>query len=251
MGANINNYMENQPRGKAPLVCLFDSGIGGLNLLRACSVRMPYVNFCYFADNYNVPYGNLCEGEIRRLVFSAFSQIAALCPDAAAVACNTVTAECVRELRHVFPFPVVGVEPAVKQAFEYGGKYLVLATEATCKSAVFFKLLSKYGKGAEVHAMKSLAGDIERNIFSLDKAALASRLPQGNFSSVVLGCTHYIFIRDEIEKRYRCPVFDGMAGTADHLATILGNSGHFSSERGKIRFFGGDFTKNKAVFERF
>ena len=148
--------MENQPRGKAPLVCLFDSGIGGLNLLRACSVRMPYVNFCYFADNYNVPYGNLCEGEIRRLVFSAFSQIAALCPDAAAVACNTVTAECVHELRRVFPFPVVGVEPAVKQAFEYGGKYLVLATEATCKSAAFFKLLSKYGKGAEVHAMKSL-----------------------------------------------------------------------------------------------
>jgi len=67
----------------------------------------------------------------------------------------------------------------------------------------------------------------------------------------VLGCTHYIFIRDEIEKRYRCPVFDGMAGTADHLATILGNFGHFSSERGKIRFFGGNFTKNKGVFERF
>lgn len=237
-------------KSRRPLVCMFDSGIGGLNLLYACRRRLPGADYYYLADNYFVPYGNLAEEEVRRRVFRFFKEISALRPDAAVVACNTVTAECIADLRAVFPFPIIGVEPAVKQAAKLGGKFLVLATEATCKSNSFLRLISAYGGEAEVYPLKGLAREIENNIFSLDAEALASGLPGGDYRSVVLGCTHYIFIAKSIQKRYSAQVFDGMAGTADHLVTILGNFDHFSKERGKIAFFCGDFAKNRAIFEK-
>lgn len=242
--------MCNQKNAQGPLICMFDSGIGGLNLLRACVHRLPQADFCYFADNYNVPYGNLGEREIKRRVFGIFEKIAALHPDAAVVACNTVTTECITDLRAAFRFPIIGVEPAVKQAALCGDNFLVLATEATCGSASFKKLISKYGVVADVRPMPRLAEEIEQNIFSLDGDALAAGLPRGNFSSVVLGCTHYVFIEKAIKKLYCCPVFDGMLGTADHLVATLGKFDHLTSRMGKIAFFCGDFAKNKAVFDK-
>ncbi len=247
---------------RRPLVCMFDSGIGGINLLIGCSRAAPWADYCYFADNYNVPYGNLTEGEIASRVFSVFENIAALRPDAAVVACNTVTASCVGALRKKFSFPVVGVEPAVKQAWEREGRYLVLATEATCSSESFARLIRLYGKGAVICPCPSLAVQIENNIFSICKNGpedmpaplekqIVSSLPKGKFSSVVLGCTHYVFIKKFIENLYSCPVFDGISGTADHLRTLLGKNDHKLPGKGKIRFFCGDFSKNKAVFEKF
>lgn len=233
-----------------PLVCLFDSGIGGLNLLKACALRVPYADYFYFADNFNVPYGNLGEEEVNARVLSFFREIDELKPDAAIIACNTVTAECISVLRTKFNFPILGVQPALKQAAALGGEYLVLATEATCKSVAFSELVAKYGREAVMFPLKNLAAEIERNIFALDGDGLAARLPTGNYKSVVLGCTHYIFIKNAIKKRYLCPVFDGMSGTADHLATILGKNDHQAAHNGKIAFFCGDFSKNRAVFEK-
>lgn len=242
--------MEYSVRGRRPLVCLFDSGIGGLNLLDACVRRLPEVDFYYFADNFNVPYGNLGEGQIFTLVKGVFREIAACRPSAAVVACNTVTAGCISALRKTYSFPILGIEPALKQAWERGGDYLVLATRSTCASSSFASLMQRYGARATVFPCGGLAEKIERGIFSLDEKELVSRLPGGRFSSVVLGCTHYIFIEKAIQNRYGCPVFDGMSGTADHLATILGNFAHFSGDCGKIAFFCGDFIKNRAIYEK-
>ena len=236
---------------RRPLVCLFDSGIGGINLLIECERRIPQADYIYFADNYNVPYGNLSEKKISELVFSVFDKISAVHPSAAVVACNTVTANCVKALRAKYSFPVLGVEPAVKQASEYGGNFLVLATEATCKSAAFGSLISKYGSRATVFPCRNLANKIEQNIFSAELENIALTLPKGNFSSVVLGCTHYIFIEKYIKKLYNCKIFDGMAGTADHLRSILGIDDHFSSQNVEISFFCGDFAKNRTVYEKF
>lgn len=247
----IFNGEKKDINARRPLVCLFDSGIGGVNLLIECVRRIPQADYMYFADNYNVPYGNLEEERIYELVFSVFEKIAAVHPDAAVVACNTVTANCVRSLRAKYSFPVLGVEPAVKQACEYGGNFLVLATEATCKSAAFSALISKYGARATIYPCRNLANIIEQNIFSPDLEKIAFSLPKGNFNSVVLGCTHYIFIEKYIKKLYNCKIFDGMAGTADHLQSVLGITDHFSSQTAKISFFCGNFAKNRAVFEKF
>ena len=241
--------MDELSKGGRPLVCVFDSGIGGLNLLSACVRRLPQADYCYFADNYFVPYGNMAEGEVKKRVFGFFSRISALRPDAAVVACNTVTAECISALRAAYDFPILGMEPAVKQAYELGGRYLVLATKATCRSASFARLISLYGKDAKVVPLEHLAGDIEREIFSPSLSRLAEGLPKGNYRSVVLGCTHYVFIKNAIKARYGVPVFDGMAGTADHLAATLGIFDHFLTTAGKIDFFCGNFAKNRAIFE--
>lgn len=234
---------------RGPLVCVFDSGIGGLNLLNACVRRMPQADYCYFADNFRVPYGNLPEGEVKERVMRLFGEMAKLSPDAVAIACNTVTAECISDLRKRFAFPVIGMEPAVKQAAVAGGKFLVLATESTCRSAAFARLINRYGADAEVCPQRLLAGRIEREIFSLDAKTMADDLPAGRYKAVVLGCTHYVFIKKAVKERYRAPVFDGVLGTADHLAATLGIFDHSTKRTGKIDFICGDLAKNRAVFE--
>ncbi|MCD8373278.1 MAG: aspartate/glutamate racemase family protein, partial [Clostridia bacterium] len=241
--------MDMRKNGERPLITVFDSGIGGLNLLKECKEKIPQADFCYFADNFRVPYGNLPEKLIKKYVFEAFDKMADMRPDIAVVACNTVTSCCVGELRSRYSFPVAGVQPAVKQAAGRGGKFLVLATKATAESLSFKSLLKGREGVDEVVKCEGLAADIEKNIFSLENVDVRSYLPEGRYSSVVLGCTHYVFISDKIKTFFGCPVFDGIAGTADHVREILGIFDHRENGRQKIEFIGGDFCKNEAVFK--
>ncbi len=250
--------------GKNLTVCFFDSGIGGLNLLCECALRLNNVNFKYFADNYNVPYGNLSTREITLKADAVFSKIEKAFPAAAVIACNTVTARCAVYLRAKYQFPIVGVQPAVKPAAENGGSCVVLATPATASSESLRELIKSYGKGVtEVVPCPELAMYIERNIFSLDERKVYLMLPQVKADNVVLGCTHYAFVKDFIKRRYTCNVFDGIAGTAARLCNILGNFDHCAqfcteSERiepdleeilSKVEFIGGDEYKNRDVFK--
>lgn len=252
--------MEKDLSRKANKVVVFDSGIGGLNLLRACSSRVPDAEYIYLADNFNVPYGNKTDEEIFNLTMNAFDKINLSEVCAAVIACNTVTARCISRLRSAFPFPVVGIQPAVKQAASVGGCSLVLATNSTVNSAAFRKLCSScLGGHALVYPCPTLAEYVEENIFSLPEKLPKGLIPEVAADSVVLGCTHYVFIKRQIEKAYNCPVFDGISGTADHFAKILGMTDHFGDFSGnfdhsavdkpKITFIGGDFNKNKRVFE--
>ncbi len=236
-------------KGERPLIAVFDSGIGGLNLLKACVQKIPQADFYYFADNYHVPYGNLCADKIKSYVFEIFDKIAMLNPAAAVVACNTATSCCINSLRSRYAFPIAGVQPAIKQAAALKGKFLVLATCATVKSLSFKNLLAKCGCLCDVAECRSLAEDIERNIFNLENFDVTPWLKNGNYTSVVLGCTHYVYVSDKLKAYYNCPIFDGIAGTADHLKEILGIFDHQQNGFQKICFVGGDFAKNEAVFK--
>lgn len=232
-------------------VCFFDSGIGGINLLAECVRRLPSRDFVYYADNDHVPYGNLSEQEIQSLADAAFAQIARLNPCAAVIACNTVTALCAERLRASYPFPILGIQPAVKPAVKAGGRCLILATEATVKSPSFRRLVAAYGNGETVaYPCRHLAEFIEENVFSLPDRLPEGLLPDFSPDTVVLGCTHYAFVKKAIKNKYGCPVFDGVVGTADHLVKILGNFDPEINQRPKIRFINGDFNKNRAIFER-
>lgn len=248
-------------------VCFFDSGIGGLNLLCECAKKLPHVNFKYFADNYNVPYGSMPREEIIERADAVFSEIEKIKPSAAVIACNTVTAQAAEFLRAKYSFPIVGVQPAVKPAAESGGDCLVLATEATAYSEALHTLIEKYGGGAtKVAPCPELAPYIEKNIFSLDERSVYLMLPPVQTQNVVLGCTHYTFVKDYIKRRYGCEVFDGIEGTARRLCKILGifdhldrkdedlsKNGHFEPNfeeiAAKVEFIGGDERKNSAVFK--
>ncbi|MDE6597126.1 MAG: glutamate racemase [Clostridia bacterium] len=234
-----------------PLVCFFDSGIGGLSLLYECVRILPRVDFTYFADNYRMPYGSLTHEKMLEYVDEAFSFIAAQNPAATVVACNTVTAQCVNYLRQKYKFNIVGIQPAIKPAAARGGKCLVLATPSTAQSQSLNLLAERYGCGVtEIHACPDLAAYIENNIANLSEKEVQKLLPQIEADSVVLGCTHYVFIKEIITDFYNCPVFDGIEGTAAHLAEILGIFDHRAQRGQKISFKGGDFTKNRVIFNR-
>lgn len=235
-------------------IVFFDSGVGGITLLADFLRRYPSAACAYYGDNGNAPYGNRPEGEIRRLAESAFARIARLSPRAAVIACNTVTAECADLLRREFPFPIIGVEPAVRPAAAAvgEGRILLLATRATLAGARVRELIDRCGGGrVEPYCPARLAGDIEKNIFRLSRIRLADHLPRGEYAAVVLGCTHYIFLRERIAAFYGCPAFDGNAGTADHLAHIVNICSKNMSETCKIEpiFMGEARKHNKKVYQ--
>lgn len=234
-----------------PTVCFFDSGIGGLCLLYECVRKLPDVDFTYFADNANVPYGALDKKTLIAKTDNIFSQIEKLNPQAAVVACNTVTANCIEFLRNKYNFEIIGIQPAIKPAAEVGGRCLVLATPSTAKSNALLNLLNKFGKNnTEIYANGRLASYIEEKIDNLNYNDVVRLLPDKKYQSVVLGCTHYVYIKDIVEKFYNCPVFDGIEGTANHLCEKLGKTDHRGARRQKITFVGGYEDKNRMIFRR-
>ena len=232
------------------IVCFFDSGIGGLWLLYECVKKLPNVDFIYFSDNANVPYGSLSQDKLIGLVDSVFDKMLKLNPTAAVVACNTVTSRCIDYIRNKYPFEVIGIQPAVKQATEVGDKCLVLATPATVESKSLHDLIDKYGKGkVETVACPNLAHYIENNIGNLDEEYIKESLPKVECDSLVLGCTHYIYIKEIVKSFYNCPVFDGIEGTANNLVKQLGRSNSIAKRAQKIKFEGSFVVKNSDIFK--
>ncbi len=246
-------------------VCFFDSGIGGLNLLCECAVKLPATNFIYFADNYNVPYGSFSQEKLLSTADAFFCKMREYYPSAAVIACNTVTAQCADYLRAKYNFPIIGIQPAVKPAAISAKNCVVLATPATVSSKSLNELIARCGNGVTgAVACPDLAGYIEKNVFCLDESELNGYLPEIDADAVVLGCTHYSFIKEIIRARYRCAVYDGVEGTAQRLVSILEKNGeinkrdlneaekstvNLSENNRKIRFIGGDEIKNRRVFE--
>ncbi len=240
--------MDDYKKADFPTVGVFDSGIGGLNLLAHCKKNMPALNYIYCADNYAVPYGSRTAEEVYSRTCYAFDCMKEVGVTAAVVACNTATALCIDKLRKRYTFPIVGIQPAVKTAIKYYERCAVLATSATAHSDSFAALIKQMPpQSVTVYPCRELAQTIENVAPNFDKISHCA-LPAINEPCVVLGCTHYAFIKNIIAKWYGVPIFDGIVGTADHLKTILGNFDHFSKNDGKITFFGGDFAKNEAVF---
>lgn len=232
-----------------PLVCVFDSGIGGLNLLNECVRKLPQVDFTYIADNYRMPYGKLSHENLLAIVEEIFDKINQMNPTAAVVACNTVTAQCIDYLRKKYSFNIIGIQPAVKPAAAMGGKCLVLATELTVKSPALKQLIAAYGRGKTLSfACGDLAKYVEENIYDLSAERIECMLPNIKADSVVLGCTHYSFVKDIIKNYYDCPIFDGIDGTADRLMKILGIFDHNVPRAQKISFKWGNEDKNRRVF---
>lgn len=245
-------------------VFFFDSGIGGLSVLAECARKRIDLPFYYYGDNVNAPYGNDSPERIYSLVQQAIENYLYLKPSAIVLACNTVTAVCVDRLRKEYPIPIIGTEPAVLPASKKGGEIYILTTRATYACARF-QTLCKKTKKAYPNAtftffpQQRLAGEIEKHL--LDKNFdFTPFFPPGTPDSVVLGCTHYVYLKGQIKDFYGCDIFDGNAGVAGRLfslfpansreerplATPLPNCGQFSP----IFFLGGALEYNKRVYEQ-
>ena len=242
-------------------IAFFDSGIGGLTVLAECRKYISDEAFYYYGDNLHAPYGNLPPRKIREYVFAAFERFRALNVKAAVVACNTATSLCVESLREKYTFPIVGAEPAVFTAAKAGGEIFVLTTRATYESGRFHILCENAEqkfRGAKLRLFPcdALAGEIEKPLFDKEYT-YAHYLPKGDPASVVLGCTHYVYLKERIAAYYNCRVYDGNEGMARRLATLIGKTDRDTRppltptpKNPPISFLGDAAKTNKHVFEQ-
>lgn len=234
--------MDNRPIG------VLDSGVGGLSVLHHIRQALPVENLLYVADSAHAPYGAKTSEEIFARTQRIAEFLVGQGAKALVVACNTATAAAAAGLRQQFDIPIIGMEPAVKPAVAatQSGVVGVLATVGTLKSAQFAALLESYGQGVKVvtQAGVGLVERVERG--DLDSAAtrglLASYLQPllaEGADTLVLGCTHYPFLRPTIESllQGRMAMIDTGAAVARHLAArmfelgILANRAEAGAER--------------------
>ncbi len=211
------------PQASSP-IGVFDSGVGGLSVLRALLAAMPHERFVYLADSAHAPYGERGDAYVAARTH-AITQY--LCEQhgikALVVACNTATAAAIHEVRSSHPtLPLVGLEPAIKPALAVTktGHVGVIGTRGTLTSAKFGKLMASLNEQARfvVQPCDGLAHAIERSVAlpvaapgspvdATETGALCARYVQamgsfgtapGQMDTLVLGCTHYIFVAHEL-----------------------------------------------------
>ena len=212
-------------------VGVFDSGVGGVSVLQHLVRELPHEDFHYFGDSAHAPYGERSVEEVCELTGAVIDQMVADGAKAIVIACNTATSAAAPALRERYAgLPIVGVEPALKPAVLAGGErdILVMGTEITLKLEKFQKLEERWATGANVRAVAcvGLAGRIEHG--NLDEPDLLELLEnllgahRGEVDRVVLGCTHYPFVRNQIaEVLGDVRFFDGGEGTARQLHRLL------------------------------
>lgn len=191
---------------RAP-IGIFDSGVGGLSVLRHIREEMPYENLLYVADSAHAPYGGKSPHDIQARSLALTGFLVEQGAKAVVVACNTATAAAIGVLRERFALPVIGMEPAVKPAVAAtrSGVVGVLATTGTLKSAQFAALLETYSRNVRVvtQGCPGLVECVERGALDAPETrALVSHyvapLLQEGADTLVLGCTHYPFLRPVI-----------------------------------------------------
>lgn len=221
---------------KARPILVFDSGLGGLSVLRALRQWMPHEHFVYFGDSANAPYGSKPTEEIRRMTLDAIDALEReLGCKALVVACNTATSAAITALRARYTDrPVIGIEPALKPAVlrHPGAQVIVMATETTLREQKFARLMQTYAGRAEVVPLPcpGLMEFVERG--ELDSPALRAQLqaffaPYPAPAAVVLGCTHYPFLRPVLQQTLpaQTEILDGSDGTARETRRRLAEIG--------------------------
>ena len=190
-------------------IAVFDSGVGGISVLKHIHSLLPNEHLLYVADSINAPYGNKSAAEIQARCFAIADFLIAKDAKALVVACNTATAAAIDPMRAKYCLPIIGMEPAVKPAAEASrsGIVGVLATTGTLQSAQFAALLESYGRNVEVvtQACVGLVECVERGELSHDSTReLVKRYCQPlldeGADSIVLGCTHYPFLKPLIQQ---------------------------------------------------
>ena len=193
-------------------VGIFDSGLGGLSVLRHIHAQLPHEHLLYFADSGFAPYGDKPEPIVIERVLTVAQYLLAQGAKALVVACNTATVAAVRELRERHPgMPIVGVEPGLKPAaaLSKNGKVGVLATERTLRGAKFLALRDQIHRdaGAEFLLQPCIGlvdvietGDLDSEAMRAMLARYIWPLIDHGADTLVLGCTHYPLVRDAIER---------------------------------------------------
>lgn len=211
---------------------ILDSGVGGISTLQEMIRELPQEQFLYYGDTRNAPYGTKSREEVVACVRAAVAHLQEKRIKALVLACNTATGVAAAILRAELTIPVIGMEPALKPASEQrkGGAILVMATPLTLQSEKFSLLMDRYGEGAQRVPCPGLMEKVEAE----DAAGcrqylqeLFARYPLDRVNAVVLGCTHYVFLKEMIRELLPDHILltDGNLGTARQLHRVLDRNG--------------------------
>ena len=231
---------------KNSYIAVFDSGVGGVSVLRELRALMPGERFYYFGDSANAPYGKKTTEKVRELTLAAGKKLLEdLDCKALVVACNTATAAAIIDLRESYPDRiVVGIEPALKLACDRHpcGTIGIMATDVTLREKKLAALMERVKRDCTVLRVQA-PGVVELVEAGKADTAEAVELMErllgpytGKLSALVLGCTHYPFMKKAMAKVLRSGVelLDGGAGTARETRRRLLEAGLLNDGRGEL-----------------
>ena len=242
---------------------VFDSGIGGLSILKKIHQQLPRESLLYIADSAHAPYGLKGEAFIIERSRHILKFLNSQPVKAVVVACNTATAAAVETLRNENSLPIIGMEPAIKPAAlqTQSGVIGVLATEGTLASDKFVDLKSRFDGKVEIISQPcpGLVEHIER--FQMDLPAIRNLLQEyirplvkKGADSLVLGCTHYNFIKGQIREVAgdAVSIIDTQEAVSNRLASVLKEEDLLSELEGTIHFYSsGDPQYQHKVFSHY
>lgn len=226
---------------RAP-IGVFDSGLGGISVVRQIQRDLPTERVLYFGDSANAPYGTKTPAQVRDLSFAIVRDFMERGVKAVVIACNTATSASVNELRETFDIPIIGMEPALKVACDRGNgqrqRVIVAATPLTLRERKFSELMERFKAEHTIYRepCPALVDIVESGRLSdhdLVMDTLHNYFDCYNLSSidaVVLGCTHFVFYRDYFRELLppSAAVIDGNEGTVRHLREVLERRGELA-----------------------
>ena len=243
---------------KRDYIAVFDSGVGGISVLRQLKKCLPGERFLYYGDSANAPYGQRTTGQVQELTLAAVEKILEYPVKALVVACNTATAAAIALLRQKYPQQIIiGIEPALKPAADQfpGGRIGVMATEVTLREEKFDQLLHRFDAAATVTRIPApgLVELVESGKADSPEAEvlltqiLAPYL--GKLDALVLGCTHYPLAAAAIRRVLgpRVVLLDGGEGTARETRRRLEQSQLLWDGPGEVLWL--NSAENEAILE--
>ena len=229
----------------------FDSGVGGLSVMKEAVSLMPNENFIYFGDSKNAPYGTKELNEVKSLTLDAAEFLLDKGVKDIVIACNTATSAAIESLRAKYSDSIIiGIEPALKPAVKLNrnGNIIVMATPMTLREKKFKSLMNQYDADCNIVPLPcaGLVEFVEKGILEGEELEnyLTDKFKEYNneeISSVVLGCTHYPFIKQTLSKVIGkdIPIIDGGLGTSKELRRQLQEKGYLNNnkEKGNITIY--------------
>lgn len=227
-------------------IALFDSGVGGLSILSEIKKALPDESVIYFADQKNNPYSNKRPREIKEFSKKIAKFLEKQNAKLIVAACNTVSCYAIDDLRAQFKMPIVGTVPAVKPAAQKtkNGKIAVLATSSTAKSKYLKDLIKNHAPNAKVLVMSSqkLVEEIEKGDIGGANKTLTKYLAKVDrfaADTLVLGCTHFPFLKNLIGQKpsLKVMVIDSGEAIAKQVKNILESKRLMSDKKHEDRYF--------------
>ncbi|MGN0316588.1 MAG: glutamate racemase [Lachnospira sp.] len=234
---------------------IFDSGIGGLSLLHQAMISLPEVDYMFYADVDNVPYGEKTNDEIKTFVDHAVGFLVENDCRAVVLACNTATSVAISYLRDKYRIPIIGIEPAVKPAVEHCGnrRIMVVATTVTAQGAKLKNLIMRYDTSnlVDVVPLPGLVRFAQNDEFDSDEVRNYlnnefAGYDLNEYSELVLGCTHFNYFKDSFAKIFPedIDMVDGNLGVSNNLKRTLEANGLLdgisAGSRGNVEYYYSD-----------